>query len=180
METVRRRGRPTAKETTLETQEQILTKRVYRFGNKIFHDLYKLGVASVLKKIGYNTDPNDPSSWDPVEHVHFYHTVDSSGKTQTTSTSIAAHFHEMRIVKSDNPDEPPQVVCVSGPLKWVKMKKFGKWVREAVPVNEIDDHTHPVIYMRSEEISLRKPNAMAAQVEARSGSPATPDGVLSV
>ena len=100
-----------------------------------------------------------------VEHCHFFHTVDSDGKELTNSSSIGGHFHKMEVVKDG--DGVPHVKCVSGPVRLAKKKnrRTGKWEKITAPINDYDYHTHDIEYLKSEEITVRKTNVEAVQVQ---------------
>ena len=137
--------------------------RVFTGQKKIFHDLYKLSVAKMLKNMSWQPIPAD--EYTPIEHCHFFHTVDSSGKTQIYSTSVGGHFHIMEI-EDQGDGNPPLVKCVSGPMKLARVKDPHtlKYVKKPVPVNDVDSHTHEVTYLKSDEIALRKLSDEAAKV----------------
>lgn len=157
-----------------------LTKRIIRGTQKIHHDLFKLGVAKMLKNISYEDDSPELVK---VEHVHFFHSVDSYGKPLNESTTIGGHFHPLEIIQ--NPGGIPTVIC--GPAQRRVRKKIGK--KEVAVVQDIefsdadhpiDDHTHEMIYLGSQEINMREVNVEAAQVEAMvqtKMSPSAPAGM---
>ena len=137
--------------------KQEFPQRVYKNQRTIHHDLYKLEMASFLKNIAL---PEEIEDWRKVEHCHFFHTVDSSGKKQEYCSPVGGHFHKIEI--QPNPDGgPPLIKTVSGPLKFVRRKVRGKWQKEIAPVNDQDNHTHDVIYLRSDDIPLRQTNLEA-------------------
>ena len=127
------------------------TRRAYKGEQTVDHDLFRLLPAETLKNGSWN--PDIPR-WEPVLHTHFFHTVDSSGIEQTTSVSVAGHFHEMAVTQ--HKDAPPTVEC-SGPKHYV-MKRTGRGLeRIAEPINS-DNHTHEVQYVNSERITIRQMN----------------------
>ena len=140
------------------------TSRVLKQTTTLHHDLYILGEAKMLKDTSIGKT-GDPEMMVPVKHQHFFHTIDSTGRTLTECSPIGGHFHEMKVVQGKD-GEPPKVVCASGPMQWAKKKVHGKWKRVKVPVNHYDDHTHEVEYLHSEEVTPRKPNVEAAKVSA--------------
>jgi len=136
--------------------------RVFSGKALIFHDLFKLTVAKMKKNMSWQPIPAD--EYTEIEHVHFFHTYDSSGRKQEHSTSVGGHFHIMKVVQ--NEDGVPTVKCDSGPVKYIRQKnKFSKrYERVLVPVNDVDKHTHDSIYLQSNELSVRKINEEAAKV----------------
>jgi len=164
-----------AKKTEADAKPEI-KQRVFKHMDKVHHDLYKLEVAKMAKKIGLGSfeDMDDPAIWQWVEHCHFFHTVDSNGRLQFYSTQIGGHFHEMEIIPQGD-DQPPILKCVSGPLVWGRVKRKGKFVKEAIPVSG-DDHTHDITYLRSEVVERRVLNSAAALVET-AGAPKSVPGI---
>ena len=140
-------------------------QRIFPKDRTIVHDLYKLKVASMLRNISWNAVPENVS----IEHCHFFHTVDSDGKVQTTSTAIGGHFHEMEVIPQAN--GVAKVICKSGPMTHGKTKFRGQWKKTNVPYypedkegNIGDDHTHEVQYISSCEITPRINNIEALKV----------------
>lgn len=149
--------------------------RVYKNAQVVDHDLFKLVVAKMQKKVSY--DGQDPA-YEAVEHTHFFHTVDSNGRRQQFSTPTGGHFHE--IVVMHNSAGVPHLE-VGPPLRWVKKKVKGRSKRYASPVpSEIDSHKHKSEYLGSQRITLRTPNMEAAKVEAAIRAKQEPsiDGVI--
>jgi len=111
------------------------------------HSLYKLLTATFKKNTSFTNFP----TWEDAEHVHFFHSISSSGDPQTTCVPIGGHFHEMIIVTPATETEPAVYKC-SGPLKKVRQKNpsTGQWEVVAVPANGVDHHTHEVQYKHSE------------------------------
>jgi len=146
------------------------TKRIMKGTSEIYSDLFKLDVALMKKNISWSEVPDYVN----VEHCHFFHTVDSSGIPQYTSTKIGGHYHKMEIIPSATKEDPPTVKCVSGPLKKVKQKQRGRLVTVEVPAEEEDYHTHEVTYLSSETVQIRrmKPEIINMQaVEANKIAP---------
>lgn len=110
------------------------------------HSLYKLEVTNLMKNVSYSGDAH----WVEVEHSHFFHTIDSSGKAQKECVPVGGHFHEMIEVVPATDDSPAVYKC-SGPLKRVRQKnRMGQWEVISVPANNVDDHTHEVTYKHTE------------------------------
>lgn len=153
-----------SKKKSVSKKKTSTVGRIFNHNRIICHDLYKLTLASMKKNLSWH--PIDPEDYTSIEHVHFYHTFDSSGKKQIHSTSVGGHFHEME-VEDQGEDMPLKVVCASGPKKWVRRKsKYGKnrYEKVIVDVNDVDKHVHDVIYLQSNELKIRKINEEAALV----------------
>lgn len=133
--------------------------RVYRNTQEVDHDLFKLLVAKMKKNISYRED--DPI-FEDVEHCHFFHTFDSSGKPMDTSNSVGNHFH--RMIEKKTSKGLSEFVC-SPPMQWVKKKKGGK-MQKVLQELDFDDHTHEVHYVQSQRITLRKANMEFAKVSS--------------
>ena len=163
-----KRGRPKK-----EVKKPI--ERVYAQQVEIDHDLFKLEVAPLEKNISWNDVPD----WVKIEHCHFYHTFDSSGKAQVTCNQVAGHFHEIEVERNEN-GEIVDYKCVSGPMKYVfvKDKRTGRRVKKAVPYNELDDHRHDMTYLKSDKIQMRKLNSEAVNLIGKnSGLTSKPSGL---
>lgn len=151
-----------------QTQNQ---KRI--FGNKVSFksDLFKLEVAECQMNKSWNEKPN----LEEVEHVHFFHTYDSSGRQMARTNSVAGHFHVVDW-KAQGDDMPVKINSVSGPMKEVKRKIKGIWSRVAEPVDSIleDEHTHEITYRRSEDVVARQVSAAAVNIEAQEAQKLSP------
>ncbi len=140
------------------------------------HDLFKLAVATMEKNVSYDDKPDVVK----LEHCHIYHTIDSSGKPQNTSTAVGGHFHMVEVIAGDG---GVPTLKVGPPVKWVKKRVRGVMKKIMQPIflesASVDDdgrpdnaerhkdtHTHEVLYLGSEEITLRKPNIEAGKVTA--------------
>jgi hypothetical protein len=123
------------------------TERQYKGQQEFDHDLYKLRVATLRRNVSYNKKPN----WETLEHVHTYHSVDSSGSPQRYCTPIGGHFHEMTAMPSKKPGGVPKILC-GPPLKFVRDSE-GRKIAIAI---QDDNHTHDVEYRFSEKIKARK------------------------
>ncbi len=151
--------------------------RIFRKQITYTHDLYKLLVASFKKNV--EVDGRQPR-YEDAEHVHWFHTIDSDGKTQELSNSVGGHFHKMKVTHQ-GPGKAPLVECISGPLRKVSRKnEYGKWISAFAPFNAVDHHTHETIYITSGEVKPRERNVEAAiyttQVEAKTAPIAGVEG----
>jgi hypothetical protein len=173
----------TEAEADARTQAPDASPRVYRNSQIIEHDLFKLNVATMRKNISFTDVPE----YAQIEHVHIFHTVDSNGNRQTSCTSVGGHHHDIEVLPAVNGGVPH--IRVSGPKKWVRVKRKG---RVSVPVSAPDEpgtehdqkgdfHTHKVTYLGSEKIQLRVANMefakLEATVQART-NPAPVEGVI--
>lgn len=155
----------TAKKTD-KPQKTTKIKRVFKDQFEFTHDLYKLNPAEMKKNISFNEIPN----LQDITHMHFFHSVDSSGIKQTNSTTIGGHFHEMEIIESDD-GSPAEVRCKSGPLTYGYKKIMGRKKRVPVPTlldedgTRIDNHTHFVEYIKSDVLKLRTLNQEAIKTK---------------
>jgi hypothetical protein len=152
-------------ETPQSTQELKRQPRIYKSTQVVDHDLFKLEVAKMKKNVSFTEIPEVMS----FEHCHIFHTVDSNGKKQHTSTAVGGHHHPVQVVAGV--DGVP-TLKVGEPRRWVKRKIRGVMQRVEEPIylngekDEQDTHTHEVSYLGSERITLREPNIEAARFEA--------------
>lgn len=147
--------------------------RVMKGTQRLFHDLYKLCVAPMKRNVAI--DDQQPSYVD-VEHCHFFHTVDSSGRAQKNSSPIGNHFHTLEMVRpaeeviqADGTKvlSPPVFRC-SPPKKFVKLTErssTGAFTSKRTMVDAFkdDQHTHEVVYVGSHEVEPRKMNTEFAK-----------------
>lgn len=136
----------------------------------IFTDLFKLCVSKVIKYEGWDeanehpeSHPNKFSTW---EHTHPFRTYDKKGDRMTTCTPIGGHFHVIEWEDNKDPEAPPVIKSVSGPMVMERRKVRGRTQMVPVPANEYDDHTHDVEYLRSCKVEFSTTNIEAAKVIA--------------
>lgn len=174
-DTTAKKSRNTSKKSLLKNDSAELGGRLYADQMELDSDLYKLEVANMRRFLGHDLKFPDSNEFVQCEHVHFFHTLDSSGRKQFYSNPIGGHFHKMEVIPSANPSDPPLVKCVSGPLEW-RRKRVGrnKFQRVAVPTNAYgevngenysDVHTHETTYLKSDKVKKRKANTEAAVIE---------------
>lgn len=163
---------PPKAKTAPKTKSRTFNRQVEQI-----HDLYRLETAKVKKNISYK---EDQYILEDVEHVHYFHSIDTAGNPQNTSVPINGHFHIMELVEEATDDSPPVYQC-SKPMKWVRRRdKFtGRWLKEAVPCGEQyqDFHTHKVTYKHSEKFMPQPTNAAASQFIAHSALASPPPSV---
>lgn len=156
----------TSKKKTSKKAQPAQDKRVYRGQTLLHHDLFLLSPESMIKDTRLTKEGiPDPAETVAVKHQHFFHTVDSSGRKLDTCSPIGGHFHVIEL-KDMGENEPPEIVSISGPMKWGVKRINGKNRKMAVPCNEYDFHTHDATYLHSQTVTPRKPNAEAAKVQA--------------
>lgn len=145
-----------------ETRAQ-RAERIFKQSQQLHHDLYILSPEAMIKDTSIGK-VGDSQFFVPVQHQHFFHTIDSNGKPMKECGQIGGHFHEMEVIPGKD-GEPPQVKCVSGPMIWAREKRGDKFVRVKRPANSYDTHTHETTYLQSEIVTPRKANAEAAKVQ---------------
>lgn len=164
-------GEPEEKAAVVKTGVAKTFKRNLTGTKKIFTDLFKLTVAKVIKYEGWE-DPsvehpdNQPNKFSTWEHTHPFRTYDKKGARQTMSTPIGGHFHVITWKDNVDPDAPPEILSVSGPMVMGNKIIKGKKTQVPVPANDFDDHVHDVEYIRSSEIIFSTTNVEAAKVVA--------------
>lgn len=133
--------------------------------------LFKLEVA----ECNQNKSWNDIPLLEPAEHVHFFHTYDSSGRKMERTNSVAGHFHVIEW-QDQGPDKPAKIVSVSGPMHEVKRRIQGRWKKVVEPISESleDEHTHAISYRRSEKVRARQTSIQAANIEATEANKTAP------
>lgn len=161
----------------LDTTEEVVEaakpapyKRNLTGKKEIFTDLFKLMVSKVIKYEGWDeanehpdTHPNKFSTW---EHTHPFRTYDKKGDKMNTCTPIGGHFHIVEWEDNTDPEAPPVIKSVSGPMVMQKQRVRGRIQMVPVPANDFDDHTHDVEYLRSSKIEFSATNVEAAKVIA--------------
>jgi hypothetical protein len=155
------RVKETQPTTTVKTQEELAEsaktfQRVYAGQQLLDHDLYKLEVANLQRNASYN---DNAPVWEAVEHVHFFHSIDSRGRPQTLTNKVGNHVHQVTI------DENGKATC--GPaVREVKIKRGGRITTKYEPVRG-DNHVHEVTYKFSEKVKPATPNVEFAKVQAK-------------
>lgn len=145
---------------------------------EIFTDLFKLMVSKVIKYEGWDeqnehpeTHPNKFSTW---EHTHPFRTYDKKGDKMNTCTPIGGHFHVVEWETNKDPEAPPIIKSVSGPMVMQRVRVRGRVQMMPVPANDFDNHTHDVEYLRSSKIEFSTTNIEAAKVVAFESSKTAP------
>lgn len=144
------------------TIQAVAPKTVYRDQVQIDHHLFKGEVAKCIKR-----DKFGPIPFLQIEHVHFFHSVNSAGQKQRFSNAVAAHMHEWTY--QSNPETGEWEAKCGPPLrKNVRLGKNGqtKVTYDRIKFkddegNQIDDnHSHQMSYMGSQKISQATVNAI--------------------
>jgi hypothetical protein len=138
----------------VDPKKVALFERNLEKNKEVHHDLFRLEVANTRKNLDW-TGLVEKANWQTIPHVHFYHTVDSDGKTQKFSAPTAGHFHEQIIERNEDGDivsiecGPPMVMHKGKPHPYAN-----------------DKHTHDVTYLESEMVQRRVRDNEAALVTA--------------
>lgn len=148
------------------------TERFYPGKEEMISDLFKLELSYMLKNQAI--DGHEPE-YEKVEHVHFFRTVDSGGKTTTTSNAIGGHFHEVKWHK----DLSGNVVIdsVSPAMKWVT-RGAGKNKRRVMEALSHDNHEHTITYKRSHSFKAMELNKEFVKFQATQTKPAAVEGII--
>lgn len=141
-------------------------KDIYQTSIEFKSRLFRLKPAKMMKHVLLG---NDQETFADVQHQHFYHTYDSSGKFQPHSVAVGGHFHIMTM--TDDPETGEPIVTCSGP-KTFAYKKNKKVIVDLPPFKATDDqgndivdrHTHEVVYERTSKIKPRTVNAESVRV----------------
>lgn len=165
-----------------KTTSKPVERRIFKGDQKIVHDLYRLENENVVNNESpYRNDGEEMLVYKP--HSHFYHTYDSSGRALTNSSPTGSHFHAMTI--TPQPDGLPPIVECGPAVEWKRVQQGRRWVNKLVPYQPskglVDDHTHEVRYMGSDDILKRTISGDAAAVHAMEEKKVTPpSGIESV
>lgn len=120
------------------------TKRIFSEDLMIESDTFKLEVSKYSKNLSFDT--KNPVLVG-VEHCHFFHTFDSSGKKLDVSNHVAGHTH--KIIVKESKDGTLTAIC-----------------SEPEPSFYGDKHTHEVTYLKSDRFKVRQLNQDAMKVLA--------------
>ncbi len=132
-------------------------QRVYAEQQLLDHDLYKLEIAMLKRNASYN---DAQPIWESVEHVHFFHSIDSRGRAQNLTNKVGNHMHQITI------DENGKAKC--GPaIREIKVKQRGGRVITKYEAIRDDNHTHEVTYKFSEKVKPQTPNMEFAKLQSK-------------
>jgi hypothetical protein len=130
---------------------------------KVRIDTFKLAAAMMKKNVGIQQDERDAAKRARInsrtrgaiivelEHCHIYHTYDSSGKEMSRCNHVGGHTHEITVSKDADGN---LVAKCSPPIQNSPSETI---------VND-DDHTHNVVYLKSQDVELRRINEDAARM----------------
>lgn len=165
-------------QTEVETTQAAMPEEHLRTGRTFKHQCFKLHLAKFKANASWKyLEPN----FRDVEHVHFYHSVNRTGKPQDKCAPVGGHYHKIKIhwdrppIKKEFKDtdgsmrvyEGPQFEC-SPPMHERKRKlgnsrrmtrrvvqvAFDAVDKETDDVIQItDDHTHFIEYLGTDIIS---------------------------
>ena len=128
------------------------TRRVLKGSETVFHDLYKLESSVMRKNVSYTKIP----VLEPIEHCHWFHSVDSNGKKLDRTHAVGGHYHKIELKEIDG-----ELTATCGPAIYsIVSPNSPNGKRELSP--DYDQHTHRVSYIRSEQVTIRKYNDAAA------------------
>ena len=159
---------PTPTQTKPQAKQGL--KRNFKSSKRFTTDLFKLMPEDVIKHdSGYaeNAHPKShPNQFTKWPHTHPFRTYDRKGKRMEYSTPIAGHFHTIEWTPSDDPDTPPTIKSVSGPMVMGTRINPETGLKEQgpVPANLYDKHTHDIEYINSGEIVVSAMNTEAMAV----------------
>jgi len=137
--------------TAKKLTTSVTPKRRYSNDLEVDTDTFKLELSYFIKNIGFDDQAPLPTS---VEHCHFFHTYDSSGKPQDKCNSVGGHWHDIKVTLDE---EGNLTAECSTP-------------RSNRPLIDNDSHVHKVTYIKSDRIQVRKLNPDAQKEIARMGS----------
>lgn len=131
-------------------------KIVYKDQREFEHHLFKAEVATMLKNQSFRK--GDPKI-EPIEHVHMFHTVDSSGRTQIVTNAVGGHYHKIEweiddsgeLVAKCSPPYTTKIKSVAGRQR--KMEVAVEWEDELNNKMIKDTHVHEMTYQWSEKLS---------------------------
>lgn len=129
-------------------------ERIMGGSRDVMVDTFKLEPAVMQKNVSWTVK----ETLVPIEHCHIYHTYDSSGKKLNESNAVGGHKHQLKILVEDG----KFIVECSPPIQNNKSETISK----------VDNHTHRVIYLKSEKLVMRKVNMDAAQIASSFFTPA--------
>ena len=134
----------------------------------LHHHLFKAQVATCKKNMAFRKGELNIQN---LEHAHFFHTIDSNGRTQTRTNASCGHFHYIEW----GTDDDGNLIATCGPaIKEYTLLKGGRTYKKEKALswpgvdqggNEItvtDEHTHDMVYIGSDEIRPRARSAPPA------------------
>lgn len=154
---------PKQKKTRTRKQTAPLTQIKLKHGGLQWHHLYKADLRKAKKNIDFRANMVNLVD---MEHVHFFHSINSQGKTQKYTNAVGGHFHEITTYVDDKGNMKAR--CGEA-LRYIDRRKPDGSVRKVLQKVEFydgmdgmngrtypDDHIHQVDYIASEEIEIKK------------------------
>lgn len=132
-------------------------QRITKGEMKVIIDTFKLEVATFKKNIAPNGKGFKPMYID-FDHCHIFHTRTEKGKENIYCAPVGGHTHEVTIKVVDG----RFVGVTSPPIQ-------NKGSEEIAPKTDyqgriIDNHTHQVTYLKSDEHEIKANNPEAVKV----------------
>ena len=156
-----------------EESMPVETQRRMKGEMDVYHDLFKLETAVMKKNIGL---PGQKPLLEAIDHQHFYHSVNSRGKTQNASSPIGGHSHKIKVHKNQQTGQLEATCSPPFEMRTIKLKNGMRVEREMPCLN--DDHTHKVTYMHSSVFKVKQVNdPQALNYISRMTSPDRPEDV---
>lgn len=137
----------------MEASKQV--QRVFSQEKKLVTDTFKLTVETMKKDIGVEGAPIPRI--ENFEHSHIYRTYSSSGKFNKVCSAVGGHTHKVTVEEVDGQFKVtvgPAIGDNGQPISFGKGKKI------------IDNHTHEAVYLRSDEVMLKRKDADVAKFTA--------------
>ena len=128
--------------TKVTKEKELKVNRKYAGDMFIDSDTFKLDLTNYRKNVSF--DDKNPLLVG-VPHCHFYHTFDSSGKAMSQCNAVGGHTHDVKVSISKDGD----ITATSSPAKSNSKLE--------------DNHTHEVIYMKSDRFKVRAINSKAQE-----------------
>lgn len=148
--------KPGRKKLNLDVEPTV----IIRESQKVKTHTFKLVVEKMLKNTAFHPGLVHPN-W--IEHCHIFHSVNSQGKPQEKSSKTGGHYHEISWwVEKDG---SLRAECGPPLCKKARRVKNKGTIYETKPVqfwdeeNEkwiVDNHTHDIRYLHSNELSMQK------------------------
>lgn len=152
-----------------KAKKQAQMKRVYKDQMTATHDLFKMLPATMKKNVSFK---KFQPQIEEFEHCHIFHTVDSRGKAQLSSSAVGGHFHDVEWSVSSTGEfqikcsEPFQIVTVVTKAGMTKKEKRPVAFEDGINDKTIKDtHTHEFQYLGSETLEIGRPRAVAPSGE---------------
>lgn len=142
-------------------KSQPIVKKVWKGQETFEHHLFKLSPTDCIKN--KSITPYQPNTY-RLQHGHVYHTVDRKGKPQTYSAPSSGHFHEVTVewdgdtlvgVKCGPPTRFKYRQQRNKEIKKVKEQVVYKGRDENGDDDVVDSHTHEIVYIRGEVLTLQ-------------------------